>query len=125
MKYSIKVLLIFLFTVCLFGISKAQEAEDGDAAPVKITRRPQPGYTDDARREGVEGIVKLKVTFLAEGKIGEVNEIVEENSKELRKTGLVRQAIRAAKKIKFKPAVEDGKPITVTKTVVFTFSLYY
>jgi hypothetical protein len=38
--------------------------------------------------------------------------------------GLTEQAIIAAKRIRFEPQLKDGKPISVVKTVEFTFSLY-
>lgn len=124
MKYSIKILTVFLFVICFSVISNGQEEKDKNQSPLKFTYRPKPNYTDSARRNQVEGNVKLKVTFLANGKIGEVVDITEENNKELRETGLINQAIKAAKKIRFNPEIENGNPVTVIRTVIFNFTIY-
>lgn len=64
--------------------------------------------------------VRLKVEFLKTGKIGEISFVSSTcNDKNLR-----RDAIEAAKKIEFEPKVENGKKVTVTKTVEFNFTVY-
>jgi len=55
---------------------------------------------------------------LFSGQIGSV-----EATKEL-PDGLTEQAILAAKRIKFSPARQNGRPITVTKQVEYSFSIY-
>ena len=71
------------------------------------------------------GKIRLKVIFLANGKVGDVTFLSGTPSKEeLIKAGLYKEAIAAAKKIKFEPAKRNGKPIEVTKTIEYTFSLY-
>lgn len=118
-----KFIYSILFIFCLFGMSFAQEAETSKSTPVKITRYPRPTYTDEARANNISGIVTLEVEFLANGKIGKVEEVAEKNDDDLRKYGLVRKAIKAVKSIKFKPATENGKPITQIKSIALTFNI--
>lgn len=118
-----KFIYSILFVFCLFGMSFAQEAEPSKSTPVKITRSAKPGYTDEARKYNISGTVLLRVEFLASGKIGKVEEIAEENDDDLRKYGLARKAIEAAKSIKFKPATENGKPVTKIKSIMLTFNI--
>lgn len=86
--------------------------------PLVILRKPKPGYTTGAREDGVEGKVRLRVLFRADGQIGEITVL-----KEL-KNGLTKQAADAARRIKFLPAEIDGKPADVTRTVEFNFNIY-
>lgn len=83
-----------------------------------IVTKPKPRYTEVARQANVTGDVVLKVTFLSNGGIGNIS-VVRGLSH-----GLNEQAIAAAKKIAFLPQKNSGKPITVIKSVYFSFSIY-
>ena len=116
-----KVFLSLFFVFCLSGFALAQAQSEN----LQVISKAQPSYTDSARRKKVEGTVYLSVTFLASGEIGEVIYLRETSKKKkLTKYGLVEKSIEAAKKIKFKPATENGQPITVTKTLSYTFTIY-
>jgi len=116
-------ILVALFFCCFvfLGTAKAQtEREKG----VKILSKPMPSYTNAAREYNVSGWVQVTVTFQSDGKIGEVVYFDESSEKKyLTRYGLVKEAIRAAKKIKFKPQTKDGQPITVTKVITYTFTI--
>jgi Gram-negative bacterial TonB protein C-terminal len=79
----------------------------------KITSQPRANYTDSARQYDINGVVRLKVTFLANGTIGNISII-----KKL-PFGLTNSAIKAAKGIEFVPG-----PVPVSKTVEYRFILY-
>lgn len=85
---------------------------------LKILSKPRAESTEESRKNQVQGTVILRVTFLADGTIGAVSPISGLPD------GLTAQAIEAAKKIRFEPAMKDGKPITVVKQVQYTFTLY-
>ena len=74
-------------------------------------------YTDDARRNSIEGTITLKVQFLPNGEIGKIKVV-----KGL-PYGLTEQAIASARGIKFEPATIKGKAITVTKIVNYSFMI--
>lgn len=120
MKILKTVIYSILFVFCLFGVASAQKT----ATPVKITKYPTPAYTEEAQKNNISGKVTLKVEFLSNGKIGYVQEIADKNDEVLRRYGLVKQAIKAARIIEFKPATVDGKPVTKIKSVVLTFRLF-
>ncbi|REJ78677.1 MAG: energy transducer TonB [Acidobacteria bacterium] len=86
--------------------------------PLKISSKPRPGYTSEARHNNVSGKVILKVTFKADGSIGSVTAV-----KGL-PDGLTERAIEAAKKIQFSPPTRKGQPYTVNKTVQYNFTIY-
>lgn len=86
---------------------------------IRISSKPRANYTDMARKNGIEGTVRLRVTFLASGKIGSILPV-----SGLR-DGLTEQAIAAARNIKFEPATRSGIPVSVVKLVEYNFSIYY
>jgi TonB family protein len=83
----------------------------------EITEKKLPGYTKEARRVGVQGIVALKVLLLADGKIGRVRVI------RRLPYGLTENAIRVACEIKFKPAMKAGQPVAQWLNVQYAFRL--
>jgi TonB family protein len=94
-------------------IVTAKEADER----VEITRRPPPVYTREARRKGIQGFVTLKVLLSANSKVSRVRVM-----KGL-PAGLTENAIRAACKIQFKPAMKDGRPASTWVTAEFAFRL--
>ena len=86
---------------------------------LQILSKPRPSYTDMARQNGIEGIVRLRITFLASGEIGAVSVVSGLSD------GLTEQAIAAAKKINFEPAKRNGVAISVTKLIEYNFTIYY
>ena len=87
--------------------------------PLFIISKAKADYTDLARTNQIQGKVILRVAFLADGTIGNIAVI------ESLTDGLTEQAIEAAKKIEFKPAIaQDGRPVSVTRQVQYTFTLY-
>ena len=83
----------------------------------QITARPEPGYTREARRVGVQGLVVLKVLLLADGKLDRVRVV------RRLPYGLTENAIRAACEIKFKPAIKGGQPVSQWVTIEYAFRL--
>jgi TonB family protein len=84
----------------------------------KIKRKPQPEYTEEARRNNVTGFVLLRGTFHSSGKVQDVCWV-----KDL-PYGLTENAIKAAYKIEFEPIVKEGKPVSVRIFIGYDFNLY-
>ena len=85
---------------------------------LRILHKPAPQYTEEARANGTEGVVRLRVTFLANGEIGSVEPLNDLGD------GLTEQAVAAARMLQFEPASLEGRPASVTKTVEYTFSIH-
>jgi TonB family protein len=90
----------------------------GPTTAIKIISKPRAIYTDAARKNQIAGTVTLRVTFMANGTIGNI--AVVSGLPE----GLTEQAITAARNIQFEPAKRGGVAQTVTKQVQYTFTLY-
>jgi len=85
---------------------------------VKLVMKPEPSYTEAARQSQITGTVILKVVFSANGSV--VNIEVKESLPQ----GLTEQSIEAAKRIKFIPAVKDGKFVPMWIQLEYNFNLY-
>ena len=83
----------------------------------EVTAKPEPRYTSEARRAGVQGIVILKLLLLPDGKIDRVKVV-----KRL-PYGLTENSIRVACQVKFKPAMKDGKPVAQWVAIEYGFML--
>jgi TonB family protein len=84
----------------------------------RILSKPEPTYTARARSAGVTGTVVLRAVFTAEGTV--------EHVLVLRSLpyGLTNVSIEAARRIKFVPAMKDGKPISMFMQLEYNFNLY-
>jgi len=85
--------------------------------PLEVLSKPSPAYTAEAREMRVEGEVSLEVEFCASGHI-RVLRVVRGLGH-----GLDEEAVRAAEKIKFKPAQSDGRSVDFKTTVHISFRL--
>jgi TonB family protein len=86
-------------------------------AQATISSRPAPSYTKEARRNSIQGFVILKLLLAADSKISRVKVV-----KGL-PAGLTENAIRAACRIKFTPAIKDGQPVARWVTAEYIFRL--
>ena len=82
-----------------------------------ISAKPKPSYTREARRNGVQGFVTLKVLLSARGKVARVRVV-----KGL-PAGLTENAIRAGCKIEFKPAMKNRQAVSQWVIVEYVFRL--
>ncbi|HZB46950.1 MAG TPA: energy transducer TonB [Pyrinomonadaceae bacterium] len=83
-----------------------------------ITAKPDPGFTEEARKNGVMGVVRLRAVLSANGAVTRVSVI---NSLP---DGLTERAIQAAQRIKFHPAQKDGIPVSQWITLEYNFNIY-
>jgi TonB family protein len=88
----------------------------GVSAPVPIFR-PEPEYSDEARRAKWQGAVLLQVTVDDNG--------VPQNIQVARSLGmgLDQKAIEAVQKWRFKPGLKDGQPVSVAAVIEVNFRL--
>jgi TonB family protein len=95
----------------------AEQAVKNVDAEAMLTSRPAPSYTKEARRNSIQGFVILKLLLAPDSKISRVKVL-----KGL-PAGLTEKAIRAACKMKFKPAIKDGQPVARWLTAEYVFRL--
>jgi len=104
-------------TAVASGSGPRRASADNAHTAVEIISKPNPIYTDEARRRHVEGDVLLEVDFTADGQI-RVRRVVRGLG-----FGLDDAAVHAAERIRFKPAQRDGRSLDVTAMLHITFQL--
>ena len=87
-----------------------------DKRPV-LKRKPEPEYTDEARQNRIEGTVVLRCVFAATGEVRSFHVVSG------LPYGLTESSIAAGKRIKFKPAIKDGKPVSYWMELRYNFWL--
>jgi TonB family protein len=83
----------------------------------RLVSKPPPVYTDEARNHQVSGTVILKVIVSKSGQVTNIRVVSG------LPFGLTEQAIKAAKGIKFIPAMKDGQPVSMWMQLEYNFDL--
>jgi len=99
------------------GAGPFSVGEGGVTAPIAIYR-PEPPYTEQARKAKLTGVVTLAIVVDAQG-----------NPRDIRVTrslgmGLDEKAVETVNTWKFKPAMRNGVPVPVSVLVEITFRLF-
>ena len=97
----------------------AAPSSPGAYRPIRIMKKPQPVYTQEARGNKVEGDVRLEVIFGADGRL-QVLKVVQGLG-----YGLDQAAIAAAQGIQFEAAKQFGRPVDITTTIHIRFQMAY
>ena len=84
----------------------------------RVLFKPEPTYTEDARRNQIVGTVMLRVVFASNGDVVQIRAV------RTLPFGLTERAIAAARQIKFVPAVKGGHPVSVFMQLEYNFNLY-
>jgi len=92
--------------------------------PREVTRKavllskPEPGFTEEARKNNVMGTVKLRLVLASSGQVTNIAVV-----KGL-PDGLTEKAITAARSIRFQPAQKDGRPVSQYAVIEYSFNIY-
>ncbi|MFY9622402.1 MAG: energy transducer TonB [Pyrinomonadaceae bacterium] len=84
----------------------------------RVLSKPEPSYTESARKNQITGTVVLRAVFSSSGSVTNISTI------RGLPDGLTERAIAAAKQIKFVPAQKDGHPVSMWMQLEYNFNLY-
>ena len=84
----------------------------------RLISKPEPQYTEDARKNQITGTVVLKVVFASNGSVQNIRTVSG------LPYGLTERAIAAARQIKFEPATKDGHRVSMWMQLEYNFNLY-
>ena len=87
-----------------------------DTQPV-LLNRPRPNYTEEARKNKIQGSVLVEVVIGTDGAVKQVRVI------RGLPDGLTENAIQAAYQLRFRPAMRNGQPVQFRKRVTLDFNL--
>jgi TonB family protein len=106
------------------GVGNNPDDPDRVYPPPQVTERarvlakPEPQYTEEARKGGITGSVVLRVVFSRSGEVTNIRAV------STLPFGLTERAIAAARLIRFLPATKDGRPVNVSMQLEYNFNLY-
>ena len=98
-------------------LRKVSVSSGPPTTPVEILSKPRPDYTEEGRKLRIDGEVRLEVVFTTDGQVHVVRVLQGLGY------GLDEQAMKAAARIKFKPALHEGQPVDSTAVVHIIFQL--
>jgi TonB family protein len=98
-------------------LGKVYTVGDGVTAPIPIYK-PEPPYTDKARAAKLQGTGVYSAVIDDSGNVADVQVV-----RSLEK-GLDESAMQTVRTWKFKPAMKDGKPVSVKGTLEVSFRLF-
>jgi len=84
----------------------------------RLISKPEPQYTEEARKNQITGTVVLKVVFSSGGQVTNIRTVSGLPN------GLTERAIAAARQIKFVPATKDGHQVSMWMQLEYNFNLY-
>jgi TonB family protein len=84
----------------------------------RLISKPEPQYTEEARKNQITGTVVLKVVFASSGQVQNIRTVSG------LPYGLTERAIAAARQIKFVPATKDGHQVSMWMQLEYNFNLY-
>lgn len=83
----------------------------------RITRKPDPGFTEEARANNVHGVARLTAVLCRTGRVTDIK--VWQGLPH----GMTEQVVGAARRMKFEPAVKDGRKVSQMVTLEYNFVL--
>src|SRR5205085_9017170 len=84
----------------------------------RVLSKPEPQYTEEARRTQITGTVILSVVFSRSGQVANIRAV------QTLCCGLTEKAIAAARQIRFVPAIRNGQAVSVYMQLEYNFNLY-
>jgi TonB family protein len=84
----------------------------------RLLSKPEPQYTEEARKNQITGTVVLKCVFGSDGQVKNIS------VRSGLPNGLTEKAIAAARQIKFIPATKDGHQVSMWMQLEYNFNLY-
>jgi TonB family protein len=84
----------------------------------RVLEKPEPTYTEAARKNQITGTVVLRAVFSSGGSVTNIHAVSGLPD------GLTERAIAAARQIRFVPATKDGHPVSMWMELQYNFNLY-
>ena len=88
------------------------------SSKARVLSKPEPQYTEEARKNQVTGTVVLRAVFTSGGQVTNIRAVSG------LPYGLTERAIAAARQIRFTPATKDGRPVSMYIQLEYNFNLY-
>jgi TonB family protein len=100
----------------LGGGSRNAIATEVDTRPIPLNK-PRPSYTEDARKNKVQGVIRARALIGMDGSVRDVRLVSHLPD------GLDEEAILAVKQMRFRPATKSGQPVNFWQMLEVEFNL--
>lgn len=109
-----------------YGVDPDEKTRGSDApvpadevtTKARVLMKPEPTYTESARKAQVVGTVVLRAVLAADGTVRRILVLASLPN------GLTEASVRAARMIKFTPAAINGRPVSQFVQLEYNFNLY-
>ncbi|MGH9966391.1 MAG: energy transducer TonB [Pyrinomonadaceae bacterium] len=88
------------------------------SSKARVLSKPEPQYTEEARKNQITGTVVLRAIFTSSGQVTQIRAVSG------LPYGLTERAIAAARQIRFTPATKDGRAVSMYIQLEYNFNLY-
>ena len=88
------------------------------SSKARVLSKPEPQYTEEARKNQITGTVVLRAVFTSGGQVTSIRAVSG------LPYGLTERAIAAARQIRFTPAMKDGRAVSMYIQLEYNFNLY-
>ena len=90
-----------------------------DVLQAKLVKEssPDPRYPEEARKKGLQGVVKLHVLVAKDGSVKKLSVISGDPI-------LAKSSLETVRRWKYQPTLSNGKPVEVESVVEITFTIY-
>ena len=88
------------------------------ARKVSVITKPEPRYTEEARKNQITGTVVLRAVFSSSGAVTNIHAVSDLPD------GLTDRAIGATRQIRFIPAIKDGRFVSMWIQLQYNFNLF-
>lgn len=99
------------------GIQRLMSTKEVSVKP-RILSKPEPQYSEEARRKQTRGTVRLRAILAANGQVVGISVLAGLPN------GLTEEAIIAARRIRFLPALKDGQPVSTFVQLEYNFDVF-
>jgi periplasmic protein TonB len=99
------------------GFNADGSAKSVDSRPQALNMPPRPNYTEEARKNKIQGVVRARALVGADGEVKQVRVISGLPD------GLNEEAILTVKQVRFKPATKNGQPVAFWIVLSVEFNL--
>ncbi len=106
-------------------VREQESSEDQHVAKAVIKSQPQPEYPSAYRNSGFDATVVIKAILRANKKVTNIEliRVEPDNGPEDLVRELVKRSMKAASKIKFTPAMRNGRPVSQYIQIEYRFHL--
>jgi hypothetical protein len=114
--------------IAVAGLGKVSPQEtarkdDQEHRAAVVKSKPKPHWPKEARKHRVKATIELRAIFRSSGEVTDIKfaKVIPEGIPENIVQALTNECIRAARQIKFEPAMKDGHPVSMYVQLEYNF----